>query len=179
MPTFTPQTIPLVTNPTKFISINSVTQFTETSLEIVQVRVTSAQLLALHTTAVAIIPPASSVPNVLGTPNFVNSNETIWLENVLMKYTFGTVAYTTTGGTLRLFYGPSTNAHPLIADVSAGFINATASRIIGFVPLLINGPDTIVNMTGQGIFLFNDGTANYTLGDGVLDVTIVYGRTTP
>lgn len=179
MPTFPPQTVPLVTNPTKFISINGNTQFTEVSLEVAQVRITSAQLLALHTTAVAIVPSTASVPNVLGTPNFINSNETIWLYDIMLKYNFGTVAYTTTGGTLRLFYGLPANAHPATADVSAGLINATASRITGYIPFLINGPDTFANMTGQGIYLFNDGSANYTLGDGVLDVTVVYGRCTP
>lgn len=162
------QTLPSVVTQTKFSTTNPVTENTEITLEILQTRLTAAQLLALKTTAIAIVPAT-----------LVNANEAIWVDNITLKYNFLTTAYTLNAGTLKIFYGPVANAQALSADLSAAFLTAAASRIIPNIPFLKIGPDTVANMTGQGIFLGNDGAANYTLGDATLDVTVTYSRTTP
>lgn len=161
------QTLPNITpNQPLWTALNQQSNNIQYTLEAMQVRVTSAQLLALHTTPVQLIP----APGI---------GQTVWVDTVCVKYNFNTTAYTLNAGTLKLFYGPIANAHALTADLSAGLLTAAASRLLLQPPILIVAADTLVNLTNQPIYLYNDGTANYTLGDATLDVTIMFSRTTP
>lgn len=162
------QTQPSAVTQLKFSTINPVTQVTETTTEVLQTRVTAAQLLALKTTPVTLIPAS-----------LINPNESIWIDNIAMRYNFNTTAYTLNAGTLKVFYGAVANGNALTADLTTNFLTAAATRIIPIIPFLKIGPDTVANMLDVPIMLGNDGAANYTLGDAVLDVTITYGRTTP
>lgn len=159
--------LPNMTTNTKWKSLNEVNNNTETSLEVAQVVVTAAQLLLLKTTAIQIIPAGIQV------------GEVIRVDAIHLKYNFNTTAYTLNAGTLKVFYGPVANGHALCADQSASFLTAAASRIISGIPPLAVAADTITNATQQPIMLGNDGTANYTLGDATLTVTIEYSKTTP
>jgi hypothetical protein len=137
------------------------------SLEVAQLRLTAAQLNALKTTPIQLIPAPAG-----------NNLQVIWIDNIQLKYNFATTAYTLNAGTLKLFYGPVANAHPLTPDLSA-ILTAVASRISASMPQATAILDTLANMLNQAIFLGNDGAANYTLGDATLDVTISFSRTTP
>jgi hypothetical protein len=148
--------------------INQQSENPEYSLEAMQIRITSAQLLALKTTPVQLIAPPGG-----------NGLQVLWIDAIELKYNFNTTAYTLNAGTLKLFYGPVANAHPLTADQSTNFLTAAASRLILQPALLAIAADTPTNLLNQAIYLGNDGSANYTLGDATLDVTIMFGRTTP
>lgn len=123
--------------------------------------ITSAQLLALKTTGVNLIPAAG--------PNTV-----ITLDTVTLHYLFNTTAYTLNAGTLRLFYGPQASALPLCADTSVGLIDQVANRAIPSVPLTLIAVQTDANGVNQPITLGNTGTANFTLGAGTLVVACTY-----
>lgn len=162
----TQPSLPVQTTARKWASINQANGNFEYSIEEMQVQVTAAQLLALKTTPINIVPAGQQV------------GEAIFVDFYCMTYTFKTTAYTLNAGTLKLFYGPIANAHPLSADLSTNFLTAAASRVLMGSPTLIVGPDTFTNNLSQGIFIGNDGGANYTLGDGLLTVTILYSKTT-
>jgi hypothetical protein len=137
------------------------------SLECYQLRLTAAQLNALKTTPIQLLPPPGG-----------NNLQVLWIDNIQLKYNFVTTPYTLNLGTLKLFYGPVANAHPLTPDLSA-ILTAGASRISASMPQATAILDTLANMLNQAIYIGNDGTANYTLGDATLDVTVSYSRTTP
>lgn len=134
------------------------------SLEVAQTRLTSAQLLALHTTPIALTP----TPLV---------GQSLYVYSITAKLTFNTTAYTLNAGDLKVFYGPVGNAHPITADLSS-LLTQIASKAIVNIPTLVVAVDTLANTTGVPLYAGND-VANYTLGDGVVDITIVFGRTTP
>lgn len=159
--------LPNMTTNRKWGSLNEFNANIENTIETAQVLVTSAQLLALKTTPVNIIPAG------------VQTGEVIMVDYAAMTYTFKTTAYTLNAGTLKLFYGTVANGHPLTADLSTNFLTAAASRVqFAFISQDII-LDTIANMCQQGIYIGNDGTANYTLGDATLTVTVLYSKTTP
>lgn len=163
------QTIPNVTTTLKWKTKNGQTQYDEMSWEVVQVRITAAQLKALRATAIQIIiaPPANQA-----------SGRSYFVHQVFLKINFGTTAYTLNAGTLKLFVGAVANALPITADL-ATILTSTASKITGNIPTIAYGPDTLANTTNQAILLGNGGAAEFTLGDGTLDVTVLYGITTP
>lgn len=162
----TQPSLPSMTTPRKWASINEVNNNFEYTLEVAQIQVTSVQLLALKTTPINLIPAGVQV------------GEVIFVDFYCMTYTFKTTAYTLNAGTLKVFYGPVANAHALTADLSTNFLTAAASRALMGSPTIIVGADTFANNIQQGIFLGNDGGANYTLGDATLTVTIIYTKTT-
>lgn len=157
------QTLPNIQGNPKFASSNSQSGNTELTFDVIQVRLTAAQLLALKTTPIQLTP----------TPN---PGEVICVHCSMFKYTFVTTAYTLNAGTLKLFFGPVANAHAMTADLSTSFLTAAASRVISNVAGITVASDTIANGTGQPIFVGNDGAANYTLGDAVVDITLIYSR---
>lgn len=161
------QTLPNIPNNTPlFQSLNEQSNNPQYSLEVQQVRLTAAQLNALKTTPILLVPAPG-----LG--------QSLWVDSVAVKYNFNTTAYTLNAGTFKIFYGTTANAHPLTVDLSGSFLTAAASRAIVNIPTLVVASDTLANNINQGIFAGNDGTANYTLGDATVDVTIMFGRTTP
>lgn len=121
---------------------------------------TSAQLLALRTTPVSIIPAPGP-------------GKYIQVESMIMRSVFGGTAYTLNAGTLKMFQGPVANAKALTADQSA-LLTAVANSTnlnIAVVPLTALTDPQIIN---TDIEMGNDGTANYTLGNGTVIVYVNY-----
>lgn len=162
----TQPSLPVQTTPRKWAALNQANNNFEYTLEELQVQLTAAQLLALKTTPVNIIPGGQQV------------GEVIFVDFYCMTYTFKTTAYTLNAGTLKLFYGTTANAHALTADLTTNFLTAAATRVLMGSPTLIVGPDTNALNTQAGIFLGNDGGANFSLGDGLLTITILFAKTT-
>jgi hypothetical protein len=163
----TQPSLPNQTTSNKWKSLNEQNNNVECSIEEMQVLVTAAQLLALKTTPVVIVPAGAQI------------GEVIEVDSCSMSYNFNTTAFTLNAGTLKLYYGPVTNGHALTADLSTSFLTAAASRKIVNIQPLATTPDTATNLCQQPIYLANDGAANYTLGDATLTVTIRYSKTTP
>lgn len=126
-----------------------------------RVVLTSAQLLALRATPQIVIP----APGV----GFV-----IEVETVMLRYVFNSVAYTLNAGTIRAFYGPVANAVPLFANAAVGLIDQAANRSNVGLLALATGNLTDALGLNQPIFIANDGAAEFTLGNGTLQVTLVY-----
>lgn len=136
------------------------------SQEIAQIQILANQLNALKTTPRQIIAAPTNV------------GECIIVESICLNIQFGTTAYTLNAGTLKLFYGVVANAHPIIADQSAILTRTSSGAIVNLPPTAI-ASDSYANSMQQAIFVGNDGAANYTLGDGLLTVTVIFNRTTP
>lgn len=164
----TQPSLPNMTQNSKWVSLNETTNNIETSIGCAQVVVTAAQLLALKTTPITILPAG------------VLTGEVVVVTSVFMSLNWlaGNTAYTLNGGNLRVYYGPVANAWPVTADVSS-ILSATAvEKTIQPTSILI-GPDVVANMCQQPILLANSGSANYTLGNSTLTVTIQFQKTTP
>jgi hypothetical protein len=95
------------------------------------------------------------------------------LEGVSVKINFGGTAYTLNAGNLKVFLGPSANALPVTADLSAILTQGATSDIIGS-PAIAAGPATQAQTENQPLVLGNNGTAQFTLGNGTLDVVLMY-----
>lgn len=162
------QTLPSVTQNLKWKTKNDGSQNDEMSLEVVQLRLTATQLNALKTTSITIVPaPGGSQ----------SAGRSYYIYNITAKLNFGTTAFTLNAGTFKLFYGAVANAHPITADLSA-LLTRTANSAAVNIPTLVV-IDAVANTLNQALILGNDGAANYTLGDGTVDVTVIYGITTP
>lgn len=160
------QTLPNISQNVKFASLNQQNANKELTLEVAQVRLTTAQLQALKATAIQLTP----------TPD---PGEVIFVHGLVLKYNFGSAAFTLNAGTLKLFVGPVANAHPITADLTTAFLTAAASRVLSNVQTLIVAAETIANGVEKPILIGNDGAAEFTVGTGsTVDVTIIYGRTT-
>lgn len=161
------QTLPnIAPNTPLFQALNQQSGNPMYSFEVVQLRLTSAQLLALKTTPIQLIPAPGG-----------NGLQSYWFDSVTIKYNFGTTPYTLNAGTLKVFYGPVANAHPITADAAA-ILTQGQNRITTNTPTLVVS-DVTANILNQPIFMGNDGGANYTLGDGTIDITVMFGRVTP
>jgi hypothetical protein len=122
--------------------------------------VTSAKLLALKGADVLLVaaPPAGYA---------------LMLENISLRLNFSTPAYTLNAGTLIVYLGPSANAVPLVADLSA-ILTATATSDNVGIPVLASGVITQVKAEAVGLYLGNTGSAQFTAGAGTLDVILTY-----
>jgi len=121
---------------------------------------TSAQLLALKATDVQLV----EAPGV----GYVHH-----LEGVSLRLNFGTVAYTLNAGTLKVYMGASSAGLAQTADLAA-LLNAGASSVNVGVPALATGVTAKANAENKPLVLGNTGAAEFTLGDGTLDVVVVY-----
>jgi len=141
---------------------------------VARLSVSSAQLLALKTTPLQMTFVA---PTLVPPADVANTNWIIVPETISLHYTYGAAAYTINAGTLRLSYGPATNALYLCADQSALLTNVT-NQVIPSIAVTL--PGTLTEATGlaQNIYLVNTGTANFTLGGGSLVATLVYSIVT-
>lgn len=128
--------------------------------QIAATTITSAQLLALKGADILLIPACP-----LGYCNMV--------EGISLRINFGGTAYTLNAGTLIVYLGPSANGVPLVADLSAILTQGATSDNIG-IPALASGVKTQVLTEAQGVFLGNQGAAQFTLGNGTLDVIVIY-----
>ena len=136
-----------------------------------RITLTSAQLLALKGADVQIVPQAVFTPSgVQGKPGVGLAYA---VESVHMRFNFLTTAYTLNAGTLKLYQGPSANNIPLTADLSALLTQVATFDNID-IPILPTGPQTQANIENQPITIGNTGTAQFTLGDGTLDVILQY-----
>jgi hypothetical protein len=135
------------------------------SLEVAQVQLSVAQLLALKTTPIQLTP----IPSIY---------QAIWVDTFCIRLDYGGTAYTLTGGNLKLFYGPVANANPLSGDLSA-ILTQTANAITINSPVLTVGPAPFAQIQQQPIYIGNSGAANYTLGNSPVTFTVFFGRTTP
>jgi hypothetical protein len=97
----------------------------------------------------------------------------LMLEEVSVRINFGTTAYTLNAGTLKLFLGPSANGLALTGDLSAILTQAATSDNVG-IPGLASGVAVKANIENQPLVIGNTGAAQYTLGDGTLDVVVSY-----
>lgn len=126
----------------------------------IKLTLTAAQLNALKTTPISIIPApgASKFIQVLG---------------VSARLLFGTTAFTLNAGTLKLFMGAVANAKALTADMSALLTQTVNATTIGQAVL---GLATLTDAQGINVDVEagNDGAANYTLGDGTVEFIIQY-----
>ncbi len=121
---------------------------------------TSAQLLALKTTPISIIPAPGA-------------NKIIEIIDIAARLVFGTTAYTLNAGTLKLFYGPVASAKALTADMSALLTQGANATTLN-QPILGNATLTDAQAINVAIQAGNDGAANYTLGDGTIEFIIEY-----
>lgn len=122
--------------------------------------VTSAQLLALKTTPISIIPAP-------GAGKFIQ------VIGVDMRMLFGGTAYTLNAGTLKVFYGPVANAKAITGDQSA-LLTAGANSTTLNAAISAETTLTDAQALNVDIELGNDGAANYTLGNGTLVVYVEY-----
>lgn len=97
----------------------------------------------------------------------------IIFEGVSVRHNFKTAAFTLNAGNLRIFLGPSANANPVSADLSAVLSAVATSDIIGS-PGLATGVLAQALSENLGLFVGNNGTAQYTVGGGTLDVVVYY-----
>jgi hypothetical protein len=164
----TQPSLPNMTTASKWKSLNETTNNPETSIEVTQVVVTAAQLLALHTTPITIMAAGIIVGEVM----------VVRSVNLSLNWASGNTAYTLNAGTLKLYYGPTANGWPLTADLS-GILSATAVQKTICPAILTAGPDVVANMCQQPLLLANAGSANFTLGNSTLTVTVEFSKTTP
>ena len=95
------------------------------------------------------------------------------VEGVSVRINFGTAAYVTTGASLKVFLGASTNGNAVSAELATILAATATSDIIGS-PGLATGVITAANAENQALFLGNTGANNFTTGDGTLDVIVTY-----
>lgn len=126
-----------------------------------KVILTSAQLLALNTTPVIIAPAAG--PGTLLVP-----------DGISYRFIGGGTAYTIGTGVLKLYIGSVAAGHALHANVATGLIDQTGNKVIPFVGLITPTTiDTDANYLNQPLSIGND-VANFTLGNGTLEVLLEY-----
>jgi hypothetical protein len=126
----------------------------------IKITLTAAQLNALKTTPVSLIPAPGA-------------NRFIQVLGITGRYLFGTTAFTLNAGTLKLFYGLVATAKALTADMSALLTQVVNATTIGQA-VLGNATLTDAQALNVDIEAGNDGAANYTLGDGTVEFIIEY-----
>lgn len=122
---------------------------------------TSAQLLAIKGTPQTLIPAAGP-----GTVIVVNQ--------VTFRYLFGGTAFTLNAGTLKIFEGPPANAKAVTPSVATGLIDQAVNMSNLGVPATASGNLTDAQAVNVGITIANDGAAEFTLGNGTLEVITDY-----
>src|SRR5690349_6418926 len=136
------------------LSVDAYNNIISQKTQIERVVVTSAQLLALKTTPLLLLPAPG-----LGL--------VILVDQILLKLpVYGGTAYTLNAGTLKVFQGTTANAVPLCADQSALLTAVVASEM--YLPVVATGVQTVAKLDNVGIFQGNDGTPNYTLGNSAI-----------
>jgi hypothetical protein len=124
---------------------------------------TSAQLKAIQTTPVLIIPG----------PNFANN--AVVLKRATLQYKFGTTAYTIANGdnAFRFEYVGKTTS--LLSFLATGLVDQTANTVVSSAALAA-GNIAQANMANLGIELklAIGTTPALTLGDGTVKITVEY-----
>ena len=118
-------------------------------------RLTSPELLALHTASVVVVP---GIEGALLVP-----------VKLILNYVFGTTAYVDHGGNLR--FVSESFAVTWAQFGSAGFWDADVSRFEAYAVGTNSG--TVSDSVGDGLML-NQDTANPSGGDGTVIATVSY-----
>lgn len=126
-----------------------------------KVLISSAQLLALKGTPLTLI----SAP---GPGKLIVTNQATF------RYVFNSVAYTLNAGTIKLFQGPVANAKTLTASVATGLIDQVVNTTNIGVPTTATGNLTDAQAVNTAVMIANDGAAEFTLGNGTLEVIVDY-----
>lgn len=127
----------------------------------IKVLLTSAQLLTLKGTPQVLIPAPGA-------------GKIIYVDQVSFRYLFNSVAYTLNAGTIKVFEGPSANAKSIIASVATGLIDQVVNTSNLGIPALATGNLTDAQGINVPITIANDGAAEFTLGNGTLEVIVNY-----
>jgi hypothetical protein len=134
--------------------------------------ITAAQLLALNTTPIVIL-PVPAVTTIVGAASPLQ-NVAYVIKSVSTKLNFGTTAFA--GGTgLGLWYGATPTGSAIISIPPAAVTATASTLVLDIGPAVPTGysvsPPTLAE--GQQVILANSGTA-LTAGDGTLDVIVEY-----
>lgn len=123
------------------------------------VTLTSAQVLASFTTAVTIVPaPGAGLALVP--------------ISLILNYQFKTTAYTDNGGKLNLYWGNPAGQSTVMGVTTSGFWASSVSRFDPIVSLTL-GSQNASAVANLPLSVKQD-TANPTLGDGLVAVTVAY-----
>lgn len=127
--------------------------------------ITSAQLLTLGAAPVQLVPP----PVVQGSGSPIPGVAYI-LQGAAFKINPGTTAFTSTGATLGIAYGPTGVAQ--IAIPAAFLAFTVPTDLVNVVPAgAYQAASSVIE--GAGLYLVNPGTA-LAAGNGTLDVILNY-----
>jgi hypothetical protein len=132
-----------------------------------QLTLTSAQLKALQTTPVVLVPSPSASPQIDGTVNIV-----LFPTRVVAEYKFGTTAYTL-GNADNAFQVEYIGKAVALATVpAAGLVDQVASRFVTVGSIAV-GNEALAACANLGFELKLVGTTPaLTLGDGLLAINL-------
>jgi hypothetical protein len=136
-------------------------------------QVTSAQLLALNTTAISLV-PAPNTSALISTP----PNGYVYAPiRALAEYVAGTTAYTLAGTSpaLTVVYHGQTTA--LLNLLVTGFLNETTNEVLYTNAVSPSGPFAFSACQNLGLDLILGGTGSpaLTLGNGLVNLYLLYG----
>jgi len=135
-------------------------------------QLTSAQLLALNSTAVQLVAP----PTVAGIPSYMYPPAGyLYIPTTLtLKYVYGTTAYTIAGTSpvIQIEYTGQTTS--LLNISPTGLVDQTANKI-ATVALQSNASTTLSTIANLGLEVKLGGTTpSLTLGNGTVTLTLLY-----
>jgi hypothetical protein len=134
------------------------------------VTLTAAQILALATTPIQLIPDPSAQEVTAGVGFGKGTAILVKSVSLSLNWLAGNTAYTS-AGTLKLYYGPVANALPLTADQNAILTQTAIADTIGvaILPLGVQLQAVIENLP-----ILIAMSANPTLGNSTLNVVVEY-----
>lgn len=131
--------------------------------QFVSVTITSAQILALNSTPVVVIPAPASTQVIV--PHYA-----------VIRYNYGGVAYAGTVGALQLRIGTLAPLAPTLTTLNTANVGVTASSV-EMVSLstaaVSSAPPPTTTVAGTALFVLLT-SANATTGTGTLDITVYY-----